>query len=161
MSAASRRPTPLPGAPDGVVLYDGVCILCSRALRFVAARDPGLRFRFAQVQTGTGRRLALELGIDPDAPDTNALILDGTAWFRSDAALQILSRLPGWSWTALLLHIPRPLRDWIYDRVARNRYRLFGRTETCLMPSPELRRHLLQEPHAPSGTPSDAAPTAQ
>jgi predicted DCC family thiol-disulfide oxidoreductase YuxK len=129
--------------PDGTVLYDGVCVLCSAWFRFVAARDPAARFRFTQIQGDYGRWLASQLGIDPDNPRTNAVVLDGRAYLRSDSALQILSRLPGWSWTRVALAVPRPVRDWIYDRIARNRYCLFGRTPACMIPDPDLRRHIL------------------
>lgn len=135
--------SPLSGVPDGTVLYDGVCVLCSAWFRFVAARDEAARFRFTPIQGEYGRRLAVRLGIDPDNPETNAVIIDGRAYLRSDAALQILRRLPGWSWAGLLLAAPRPARDWAYDRVARNRYRLFGRTEACMMPDERLARHVL------------------
>ena len=134
-----------PGVPDGTVLYDGVCVLCSAWFRFVAARDPAARFRFTPIQGGYGRWLATQLGIDPDNPQTNAVVLDGRAYVRSDAALQVLRRLPGWSWSAAALMAPRPLRDWLYTCVARNRYRLFGRTEACLVPSREMMRHVLPE----------------
>ena len=127
------------------MLYDGVCVLCSGMLRFVAARDPQARFRFTQTQSALGRALARRLGINPENPETVAVIRGGRAYLRSDAAIQILRALPGWSWTAALVGIPRPLRDWAYDRIARNRYRLFGRTETCLIPSPDLARHLLPD----------------
>ena len=130
----------------GIILFDGVCVLCSASFRFVAARDPLARFRFVAVQTPCGRRVAARLGIDPDAPQTVALLIDGQAYVRSDAALQVLRRLPGLSWVRLLAVIPRPLRDWVYDSVARNRYRLFGRTATCMVPTPELARHILADP---------------
>ena len=135
-------------APDGTVLYDGVCVLCSAWFRFVAARDPAARFRFTPIQEPYGRKLAIRLGIDPDHPQTNAVILDGRAHLRSDAALQILRRLPGWSWTGVALRLPRGPRDWAYDLVARNRYRLFGRTDACMVPDAALLRHML-----PSSTP--------
>ena len=78
----------------GIILFDGVCVLCSASFRFVAARDPLARFRFVAVQTPCGRRVAARLGIDPDAPQTVALLIDGQAYVRSDAALQVLRRLP-------------------------------------------------------------------
>jgi len=147
---APRRPVAVSGIPDGVVLYDGICVLCSFWFRFVVRRDPGARFRFAQIQGSYGQALAGRLGIDPNVPETNVFITADVAYFRSDAPLQILRRLPGWRWTGVLLAVPRPVRDWLYDRVARNRYRLFGRTETCLMPSAELKRHVFDEPaHGP------------
>ena len=138
----TRGPIPVPDLPDGIVLYDGVCVLCSAWFRFVAARDPAARFRFTPIQGAFGRRLAVRLGIDPDSPATNAVVIEGRAYLRSDGALQMLRRLPGWSWTGLLLGLPRPMRDWAYDRIARNRYRLFGRTEVCMVPQPALTRHL-------------------
>jgi predicted DCC family thiol-disulfide oxidoreductase YuxK len=143
--ASPQEPIPISGVPDGTVLYDGVCVLCSAWFRFVAARDPQARFRFTPIQGEYGRRLALRLGIDPDNPQTNAVVIDGRAYLRSDAALQILRRLPGWSWAALLLATPQPVRDRAYDRAARNRYRLFGRTDTCMVPDRTLARHILPE----------------
>jgi predicted DCC family thiol-disulfide oxidoreductase YuxK len=140
-----QNAVPVSGVPDGTVLYDGVCVLCSTWFRFVAARDPAARFRFTPIQGDYGRGLAVHLGIDPDNPETNAVIIAGCAYLRSDAAIQILRRLPGWSWAALLLVVPRPARDWVYNAVARNRYRLFGRTETCMVPDQELARHMLPE----------------
>jgi predicted DCC family thiol-disulfide oxidoreductase YuxK len=138
-------PGKLPGIPDGTVLYDGVCVLCSTWFRFVAARDPAARFKFTPIQGEFGRRLAIHLGIDPENPQTNAVILDGRAHTRSDAALQILKHLPGWSWTRIFLATPRAPRDWLYDRIAQNRYKLFGRTDTCLVPDAALLRHVLPE----------------
>jgi predicted DCC family thiol-disulfide oxidoreductase YuxK len=147
MADDARRPSgaPLSDVPDGTFLYDGVCVLCSNWFRFVAARDPGVQFRFTPIQGAYGRHLAVRLGIDPDNPQTNAVILNNRAYVRSDAALQVLCRLPGWSWTRLLLAVPRTLRDVVYDRIATNRYRLFGRTEACLVPDAMLARHILPE----------------
>jgi predicted DCC family thiol-disulfide oxidoreductase YuxK len=139
-------PRPVRGFPEGTVLYDGVCVICSRWFRFVAARDPEARFRFTAVQDPLGQRLAAALGIDPVFPETNALVIDGTAWLKSDAGIEVLRRLPGWRWARHFRRIPRPLRDWLYDRVARNRYRLFGRTETCMVPDAALRRHVARDP---------------
>jgi len=91
------------GLPDGTVLYDGVCVLCSAWFRFVATRDLAARFRFTPIQGQYGRQMAGRLGIDPDHPHTNAVIIEGRAYLRSSAALQVLCRLPGWSWTRVLL----------------------------------------------------------
>lgn len=141
--------TSLSGVPDATVLYDGVCVLCSAWFRFVAARDEAAQFRFTPIQGEYGRRLAIRLGIDSDNPATNAVIIGGRAYFRSDAALRVLRRLPGWSWAGLPLAVPRPMRDWVYDRVASNRYRLFGRTKACMVPDGRLARHVLPDvlPH--------------
>jgi predicted DCC family thiol-disulfide oxidoreductase YuxK len=101
------------------------------------------------VQEPYGRALAQRLGIDTAFPETNAAILAGRAYFKSDAAIEILSRLPLWWWVRVLRIVPRMLRDAVYDLVARNRYRMFGRTETCLLPTPELARHFLRDGASP------------
>ena len=100
---------------DDVILYDGVCVFCSRWVRFVASRDTERRFRFTAVQSGYGTRLAQAFGIDPGDPDTNAVIHGGVACFKSDAALTVLSALPGWGWARALRAVPQPLRDGVYN----------------------------------------------
>ena len=142
------RPIPAPDLPDGLILFDGVCILCSNWVRFVVRHDRTARFRFAAVQHEPGRTMARRLGIDPDSPETNAVVIDGMAWFKSAAALAVLQRLPGWRGTALLGAAPRPLRHWAYDRIARNRYALFGRTDACMVPTPDIARRILDAPPA-------------
>ncbi|NJC40053.1 putative DCC family thiol-disulfide oxidoreductase YuxK [Brevundimonas alba] len=124
------------GEPDGLILFDGVCVFCSRWVRFVIDHDPERRFTFTPIQSERGRRLAERFGINPDAPETNAVIWNGKAWLKSDAALTVLGALPGTRLMAILKRIPRPLRDPFYDLIARNRYRIFGRTDTCMVPSP-------------------------
>jgi predicted DCC family thiol-disulfide oxidoreductase YuxK len=125
----NRMPVAWPD--DAIILYDGVCVLCSGWVRFIVRRDQARRFRFTPIQSPYGRALAQVLGIDPENPDTNAVILDGQAWRRSDAALRVVSSLPGWSWARGLRWVPRPLRDLVYRAIARNRYRLFGRHAVC------------------------------
>ena len=88
---------------DDVILYDGVCIFCSRWVRFVATRDTERRFRFTAIQSPYGTRLAQAFGIDPDDPDTNAVVHGGEAWLKSDAALTVLGVLPGWGGHACCL----------------------------------------------------------
>ncbi|MGJ4957904.1 thiol-disulfide oxidoreductase DCC family protein [Bradyrhizobium sp. HKCCYLRH2015] len=129
---------------DDVILYDGVCVFCSRWVQFVIARDAAKRFRFTPIQSPYGTRLAQAFGIDPRNPDTNAVVHGGTAHLKSDAALTVLSNLPGWSWTRALLAIPKPLRDAVYSVVARNRYHIFGKYESCFVPDAELRNRVLE-----------------
>ncbi len=129
---------------DDVILYDGVCVFCSRWIRFVATRDTAARFRFTAIQSAYGTRLAQTFGIDPDDPDTNAVVHGGEVFFKSDAALTVLSHLPGWGWTRLLFAIPRPLRNVVYNLVAGNRYRIFGKYEACFAPDAEMRGRVLE-----------------
>ncbi|MGJ5076773.1 thiol-disulfide oxidoreductase DCC family protein [Bradyrhizobium oligotrophicum] len=130
---------------DDVILYDGVCVFCSRWVQFVIARDAAKRFRFTPIQSPYGTRLAQAFGIDPRDPDTNAVVHGGTAHLKSDAALTVLSNLPGWGWTRALLAIPKPLRDAVYSVVARNRYHIFGKYESCFVPDAELRNRVLEQ----------------
>ena len=133
-----------PWPDDGVILYDGVCVFCSRWVRFVAARDKAQRFRFTAIQSGYGIRLAQAFGIDPKDPDTNAVVHAGKVFFKSDAALTVLSHLPGWHWVCVLRRVPKPLRDAVYNLVARNRYRIFGKYEECFVPDAEMRARVIE-----------------
>jgi predicted DCC family thiol-disulfide oxidoreductase YuxK len=120
---------------QAIVLIDGVCVLCSRWYRFVSARDRTHRFRFVAIQEPEGRVIAQRHGIDPQNPTTFILLAGGVAFVRSDAALRILGQLPGWRWTWLLRIVPTAMRDRLYDLVARNRYRWFGRLDVCILPT--------------------------
>jgi predicted DCC family thiol-disulfide oxidoreductase YuxK len=122
-------------SPHGLILFDGVCILCSRGCRFVSKRDRRGYFRFVPIQLAEGRPLAEQLGIDPDRPDSFALVASGRAYVKSEAALRIARELPRWQWTWVFHFIPRVIRDAIYDLVARNRYRWFGRRDACILPN--------------------------
>jgi predicted DCC family thiol-disulfide oxidoreductase YuxK len=112
-------------------------------VRFVIAHDPERRFSFTPIQSERGRSLAHRFGIDPEAPQTNAVIWNRRAWFKSDAALTVLGALPGLRWLGGLKAVPRALRDPVYDLIARNRYRIFGRTGTCMVPTPADRARFL------------------
>ena len=120
---------------EHIVLIDGVCVLCSRSYHFVSARDREHRFRFIAIQEPEGRALAERHGIDPADPTTFILIEHGTAYVRSEAALRVLRELPDWGWTSVLRIVPRVLRDGLYDLIARNRYRWFGRLDACILPA--------------------------
>jgi predicted DCC family thiol-disulfide oxidoreductase YuxK len=99
---------------DDVILYDGVCIFCSRWIRFIVTQDKAKRFRITQIQSAYGARMARALGIDADDPDTNAVVHGGVAYFKSDGALTVLSSLPGWRWTRVFFVVPKQLRDAVY-----------------------------------------------
>ncbi|HKX65391.1 MAG TPA: DCC1-like thiol-disulfide oxidoreductase family protein [Rhizomicrobium sp.] len=126
---ANRSDTSWPD--DGIILYDGVCVLCSGWMRFVLRRDRDRLFRFTPIQSDYGSALARALGIDPQDPDTNAVIWKGVAYRRSDAALRVVSQLPGWGWVRALHLVPRFLRDVVYRIIARTRYRVWGRHTVC------------------------------
>jgi predicted DCC family thiol-disulfide oxidoreductase YuxK len=121
---------------DGeIILFDGVCVLCSRWFRFVTARDADHRFRFVAIQSPDGRAIADRWHIDPDNPDTFVLVANDSAYLRSDAILRVLSGLPGWRWTGVFRAVPESWRDALYGIIARNRYRWFGRMDACMLPA--------------------------
>ena len=92
-------------------------------------------FRFVPMQLAEGRPLAEQLGINPDRPGSFAFVVNGQAFVKSEAVLRIARELPRWQWTWLFHFIPRVIRDAIYDLVARNRYRWFGRRDACILPN--------------------------
>jgi predicted DCC family thiol-disulfide oxidoreductase YuxK len=135
------------GAFDGrrpLIVFDGVCILCSGFARWVVRHDRGGRFRFATAQSPLGEALYRAHGLRTDAYDTNLVIVDGVAHERMDSLIAVLDAL-GWPWRAgrALKLVPRPLRDRLYDLIARNRYRLFGRRESCDIPPGKLRDRII------------------
>jgi len=132
-----------------VILFDGVCNLCSGVVRFVVARDPQARFRFASLQSDAARRFCAEHGIPaPDREALGSVIVitdDNRILDRSDAALAIAARLPfPWRILTILSVVPRPLRDWAYGAIARRRYCWFGRQDRCQLPDPTLRGRFLE-----------------
>jgi predicted DCC family thiol-disulfide oxidoreductase YuxK len=101
----------------------------------VSKRDRRSYFRFVPMQLAEGRPLAEQLGINPDRPDSFAFVANGQASVKSEAVLRIARELPRWQWTWLFHFVPRVIRDAIYDLVARNRYRWFGRRDVCILPN--------------------------
>jgi predicted DCC family thiol-disulfide oxidoreductase YuxK len=122
-----------------VVLFDGVCNLCSFWVRFAIARDPAARLRFAPVQSDLGQDFLRRRNLPTDLVESFYLIEDGRVYEKSTAFLRMVRHLRApWPLLRAARVLPRPLRDWLYDRIARNRYRLFGRRDSCLMPAPEV-----------------------
>ena len=137
-------PAAPPGSPPPIVLFDGVCNLCNGSVQFLLKRDPEGRFRFASLQSDAGRSLMTEHGLDPDALSSVVVVEDGRVWQESSAALRIARHLPGaWKLLRVFAAVPRPLRDALYRWIARNRYHWFGKTETCWLPTPELKARFL------------------
>jgi predicted DCC family thiol-disulfide oxidoreductase YuxK len=127
-----------------ILLFDGVCNLCSGVVQWVIAHDRAARFRFASLQSEAGRALLAQHGLPLDALDTVVLV-EGRAHFtKSEAALETARRIGGvWSLAAVLRLAPRGLRDALYDWVARNRYARWGKSDECWLPNPEQRARFL------------------
>jgi len=129
-----------------VVVYDGACLLCSRWVRFLLERDQEGRYRFASMQSESGRQLLQTHGLDPDSPFSMLLVEDGRGYTDTTAIARVLRGLPylRWQWlSAVMLLFPHSLRDLAYRFVARHRYRLFGRSEQCFVPTPEQRSRFM------------------
>lgn len=149
--------------PDGdIILFDGVCNLCNASVRFILKRDPSARFRFAALQSGAGQRLLRLAGMPAGYRDSFLLLerLDGS-WrchSRSAAALRVAGQLR-FPWPLLRMFgiLPAGLRDALYDWVGRNRYRWFGRRETCALPEPGWPGRFLEGADEVSGEGPDRA----
>ncbi|MBN8851009.1 MAG: thiol-disulfide oxidoreductase DCC family protein [Sphingobacteriales bacterium] len=127
-----------------IVLFDGVCNLCSRSVQFILKRDRRGIFRFASLQSSLGQSLLQQSGLPTDGLDSFVLIDNGKIYTRSSGALRVLKRLGGLlSLLYGLWIVPRPVRDKLYDWVARNRYRWFGKEDSCWLPRPEWKERFL------------------
>jgi predicted DCC family thiol-disulfide oxidoreductase YuxK len=127
-----------------VLLFDGVCTLCNGMVQFVIRRDPRGRFQFAPLQSDVARRLIEQRRGSPLLPDSLVLVEEAGVFTRSAAVLRIARglRFP-WPLAYALVAVPRPVRDWVYDIVARHRYQWFGRRDVCMVPTPALRDRFL------------------
>jgi predicted DCC family thiol-disulfide oxidoreductase YuxK len=127
-----------------VILFDGVCNLCNGFVQFVIRRDPAGRFRFGTLQSEAARRLIASSAVTGPLPDSIVLVEDGRIWTQSSAALRVARRLSfPWPLAYAFVLVPRALRDWVYQVVARNRYRWFGKREVCMVPTPALRARFI------------------
>ena len=143
------------GRDGAIVLFDGLCNLCTGSVQLVIRNDAQRWFRFAPLSSDVAKSL-IPAGMQ--LPESMVLIENGRAFTRSTAALRIARRLR-WPWRMayVLLIVPRPIRDAVYSLIARNRYRWFGRRESCMVPTPELRARFLDDAAAssgPTGSPS-------
>ena len=122
--------------PDAnIVIFDGICNLCSYAVDFITARDSGKVFTFVPMQSPRGQEFLRRHGVSVDRVDTFLLIGSGGTLVRSDAAIAIAAELRRpWNLLTVLRYVPRPVRDWVYSVVARNRYSWFGKRATCKLP---------------------------
>ncbi|RDS78822.1 thiol-disulfide oxidoreductase DCC family protein [Dyella monticola] len=129
-----------------VVVYDGVCLLCSRWIRFLLRHDDAGRYRFAAMQSDSGRDLLQAHGLDPESPFSMLLVENGRGYTDTTAIARILHTLPQrrWRWLSrAILSLPTRWRDVGYRFIARHRYRLFGRSEQCFVPAPEQRARFM------------------
>ncbi|EPX80914.1 thiol-disulfide oxidoreductase DCC family protein [Litoreibacter arenae] len=127
-----------------VVVFDGVCVLCSGFLKFMLRRDQRRRFKFVIAQSDLGETLYAHLGLKSADYDTNVVIVDGHIYTKLDAFAAAMGALGGiWRVATVTRILPRGLADWLYDRIARNRYAVFGKTDTCLLPTSDIQDRFL------------------
>ena len=134
----------MPNLNHPIILFDGVCNFCNGSINFVITQDKKDVFRFAPLQSPTGQKLLVQYQVGKIDFESFVLIQDGKAYQKSTAALKVLNQLP-WYWKALQVFwiIPAFLRNTIYDFIARNRYKWFGKNEKCMIPTPEVRNRFL------------------
>lgn len=147
MQSNTPQPNPAPflKAGETVVLFDGVCKLCNGWAKFIIRHDRRQRIRLATVQSPEGQALLEWAGLPLDRFDTMAAVTGDRLYVRSEAFFVALSDFPApWRWLRVLRFFPAVIRDWLYDRIALNRYRLFGRYDSCLLPTPDHERRFLK-----------------
>ena len=128
-----------------VVLFDGVCNLCNGAVQFIIKRDALSKFLFASLQSDFGKSQLLRFGLDPLKLHSIIVLENDKMYERSDAALTIASHLPfPWPLLRVFYILPRFFRDWVYDLIAKNRYRMFGKKDTCMIPTPEMKARFVE-----------------
>jgi predicted DCC family thiol-disulfide oxidoreductase YuxK len=127
-----------------LLLFDGVCNLCNGVVQSVIRHDRAGRFRFAALQSEAGQAVLQQLGLPTEQFDSFVYVTEGRLFTESTAALRVARDLGGvWQLLYALIIVPRPIRDAVYRWVARNRYWFFGKQESCMMPTPELRARFL------------------
>jgi predicted DCC family thiol-disulfide oxidoreductase YuxK len=137
--------SPLPDLNAPIVLFDGVCNFCNGTVNRLIAADVERRLRFASLQSEAGQRLLRHFGLPLTDFDTLVLVEGGRVYTFSDAALRIAKHLPApWSWARFLMIVPRTLRNAVYRLFATNRYRWFGKSESCRMPGPEFEGRFIE-----------------
>lgn len=129
-----------------IILFDGVCNLCNSAVQFIIKHDQGDVFRFVALQSKLGQEILAYVGIDNKNIDSIVLYEPGVAYYyKSDAALQIVKKLNGLvSFGIIFEIIPAGIRNKLYDYIAKNRYKWYGKKESCMIPTPELKIKFLE-----------------
>ena len=129
---------------QNIIFFDGVCNLCNKSVQFIIEHDDNAFFKFASLQSNTAQQILANFDENIEL-NTIILLKNNTIFKESDAAIEILKNLQ-WRWTflrRLLKYVPPFLRNWVYRKIARHRYRWFGKKETCMIPTPEIKNRFL------------------
>lgn len=137
--------TLLTGNHPDIILFDGVCNLCSNSVQFIIERDPNKRYKFASLQSRFGQEVLKKLELDPMQLQSIIVLKGNNVYQQSDAALEIAKNLSGaWPLFYVFKIIPRFLRDPLYNIVARYRYAWFGKMDACWLPTPQLKSRFIE-----------------
>ena len=126
-----------------VILFDGVCNLCSGSVQFILKRDKEKKFLFASLQSNYGQNLLRQFNLPTDTFNSFILYEKGKIFTRSTAALKMFSELKGWKWVSAFRIVPKIIRDGVYNLIAKNRYKWFGKKTECWIPTPALKARFL------------------
>lgn len=127
-----------------VILFDGVCNFCNAGINFIIRQDKKKVFRFAALQSDAGQKILKQYNLPTEGFESFILIANGKVYKKSAAGLRVYGKLPWyWKWTQAFWIAPKFLRDAIYNWIARNRYKWFGKKEECMVPTPELRSRFI------------------
>ena len=127
-----------------ILLFDGVCNLCNSIVQFTIKRDPKGKFKFASLQSESGQSLLKQFGLSLNDFDSFVFITDDKYFTKSSAGLHVLKELEGiWKVFYVFIIFPRPLRDFVYNLIAKTRYKVFGKMDTCMIPTPDIIQRFL------------------
>ncbi len=127
-----------------IILFDGICNFCNSAINFVLKKDKTKSIKFAALQSEAGKEIVQQFGLPPNDMRSFLLIEDGKVYSRSAAALKVCRYLTGaWPLCYAFIIIPAFIRNAVYDLIARNRYRWFGKKDECMIPTPDMRARFL------------------
>ena len=127
-----------------IIIFDGVCNLCTRSVKFIIKHDPAARFQFTAFQTKAGMKVLNQYGVKPKNVDTLLFIKGQRLFARSDAVLEIAKELEGpWKLLVVFKVLPKKIRDWLYALLAKNRYNIFGKQDHCLVPTDDIKARFL------------------
>ena len=145
MNEHNKTIPPYMGEEDKVILFDGVCKLCNAWSKFITRFDKHKTFKLASVQSSQGQEILKHFNMPTDSFETMLYIEGNNPFMKSNAFLEIMLTL-GWPWKIFYINkmLPRPLRDWLYDRIALNRYTIFGKYDSCLLPAAEHEHRFLK-----------------
>jgi len=127
-----------------VILFDGVCNLCSGSVQFILKRDKEKKFLFASLQSAYGQKLLQQFNLPIDNFNSFILYQNGKIFTKSTGALKMFEQLKGWKWVKIFWIVPKFIRDAVYSLIANNRYKWFGKKEECWIPTPDLKARFLE-----------------